>query len=62
MAIRVELRLEAEVPLADEPRGIPGILQELRQRTARRRQADVESGPGVAALVSIGRSSRTRCW
>ena len=42
VAIGVELGLEAEVPFADEPGGIPRVLQELRQRAARRREADVE--------------------
>ncbi len=43
VSIGLELRLETQVPLADETRRIAGVLQELRQRAPRRRKADVEA-------------------
>ena len=48
--VRAELRLVAEVPLADEAGGVAVVLEQLRQRTAGRGQAD--SLPGAPAFLS----------
>ena len=43
VAVGMELGLEAKMPFADEGGRIPLVLQELRQRTSGRREADIEA-------------------